>query len=338
MTQSATTPGADDALRVVPAEVAGATRAMFLASTSAMPMLRGPMVAYAPEDDGGADAGGDAGEGEAVEASDDQADADDDVDQVELDEDGNPVETEPAEDFDEVEYGDGKKYKVPRELNRGFLREADYTQKTQALAKEREAFAVERTRFTEANQALRSEIGKVHALEERIGQFQAVPWDQLRAASPDEWRELRDEYVATRDQLTEAKASLTKKEGEIAEAERQADATRIAETEAALADPKTGIPGWGPQVFQDLVSFAGTHGYSPADLRIASTSDWKLLHLASIGAKAQQQQQRVAQHKKTQETRPAAPTKGTGAVRDLNSVKSTDEWMRRRNAQVAKRA
>lgn len=325
MTQTATSQAAaDDALRAV------GPRAMFSASTSALPMLRGPMVAYAPEDDGGA------APEPAAGADGDEGAGDDDLDGIEVDEGGDPIE--PEEDYDEVEYGEGKKYKVPRELNRGFLRGADYSQKTMALARERDAFTAERAKFTETSQALRKEIGTVHALETTVEQFKGLDWDALRSADIDRYRELQDAYRETRDKLDEAKTSLGAKEREIAEAERQADATRIAETEAALADPKTGIPGWGPQVFQDLVTFAGTHGYSPADLRQASVADWKILHLASVGAASQQRQRRVEQHKTTQQTRPAAPMKGNGAVRDLNSVKSTDEWMRRRNAEVRKRA
>lgn len=326
MTQTATTQAAaGDALRAV------GPRAMFFTSASALPMLRGPMVAYAPEDDGGTPAEG----GDAVDDGDQ-----DDLEDVDDREEGNELGDGEAdeEDFDEVEYGEGKKYKVPRELNRGFLREADYSQKTMALARDRDAFTAERAKFTETSQALRKEIGTVHALETTVEQFKGLDWDALRSADIDRYRELQDAYRETRDKLDEAKTSLGAKEREIAEAERQADATRIAETEAALADPKSGIPGWGPQVFQDLVTFAGTQGYSPADLRQASVADWKILHLASVGAASQQRQRRVEQHKTTQQTRPAAPMKGNGAVRDLSSVKSTDEWMRRRNAEVRKRA
>lgn len=334
MTQSATTSAADDASRVVPGEVAGVTRAMFYASASTVPMLRGPTIAYAPEDDGGAapDAGegDDGGEGDVAEAP-----ADGEADEVELDEDGNPVESE--EELEDHEF-EGKTYKLPPEVKRGLLRQADYTQKTQALASERRAFEAERFQQAEKATALRSELGRVQALEDRIEKYRALPWDDLREYNPDEWREARDDYLLARDELAEAKATLSKSESEYEAKLQEATNARLAATNAALSDPTTGIPGWGVEVMRELATFAGQHGVGVADLQEFEASHWKLLHLASLGAKAQQQQQRVAQHKKTQETRPAAPIKGTGAVRDLNAVKSTDEWMRRRNAQVAKRA
>jgi len=180
-------------------------------------------------------------------------------------------------------------------------------------------------------------LGKVHALEDRVEKFKALPWEQLRASNPDDYRELRDEFQIAKDDLQEAQGSLKQKEDDLREKERQSDATRLSETEAALSNPETGIKGWGPQLFQELVGFAGTHGIAPADLRQASVGEWKLLHLAKLGAQAQQQQQKVQRHKETQKTRPAAEVKGNAPSQGLASVKSTDEWMRRRTAQVAKR-
>lgn len=332
MTQSATTPGADDAVRVVPTEVAGATRAMFLASASAMPMLRGPMVTYAPEDDGGADAGGEAGEGEAVEAADDEAYADDGVDQVELDEDGNPVET--AEDLEDFEV-EGKTHKIPASVRRAI---AGYASQIEGYTSARRSFEAQQAAHqqqVELNQEILSETVKFTALNEAVEYYKKLDWSALQGSNPEQAQKLWMEYQQANIRLDDAAKSLDGKKAELQKAAVEQETARIAEVEAALARE---IPGWGKQLFEDLVGFAEKQGIPQTRLRQADIGEWKLLHLASIGAKAQQQQQRVAQHKKTQETRPAAPTKGTGAVRDLNSVKNTEEWMRRRNAQVAKRA
>lgn len=270
----------------------------------------------------------------AAEVADQAQAAEGDEIELELDEDGNPIE--PAEDLDDVEF-DGKKYKVPRELNRGWLREADYTTKTQALAEERRALDAERSQHAERTTALRSQIGRVHAAEERVKRYEAIPWDQLRASDPDEWRDMWDDYRTARDELDTAKQELAKGEEEYTAKETEAERARLAATNAALADPKTGIPGWGEQKMRELAAFGGQHGVSISELQQFSASHWKLLNLAAIGAKSQKQQQAVQRHQTTQQTRPAAPIKGTGAVRDLNSVKDTGEWMRRRNAEVAKR-
>lgn len=257
-----------------------------------------------------------------------------DIAELELDDEGNPIAQD--EDFDEVEYGDGKKFKLPRELNRGFLREADYTQKTQALAQERQAFAAEQSQHAEMTTALRSQIGRVHSLNERVEQFNQVPWDQLYEHNPDEWRALRDDFLRTQDKLAVAKQELEKGETDY-RAKLAEDANKhLAAVDKALADPKTGIPGWGPQKAQEIASFAGTQGYTPADLRQASATDWKILNLAAEGAKALKAKQQVQRHTKAQETAPAAPIKGAAPPRGLSDRMSTDEWMRQRNAQAAK--
>ena len=270
---------------------------------------------------------------EAEVANADTADQGD-IAELELDDEGNPIAQD--EDFDEVEYGDGKKFKLPRELNRGFLREADYTQKTQALAQERQAFAAEQSQHAEMTTALRSQIGKVHALEERAERFKQVPWDQLRAEDPDAWRELRDDYAATRDDLAQAKQELEKGENDYRAKVAEDANAHLAAVDKALADPKTGIPGWGPQKAQEIASFAGTQGYTPADLRQASATDWKILNLAAEGAKALKAKQQVQRHTQAQTTTPAAPIKGAAPPRGLSDRMSTKEWMDRRNAEAAK--
>ena len=184
--------------------------------------------------------------------------------------------------------------------------------------------------------ALRSQIGKVHALEERAEKFKAVPWDQLRAEDPDTWRELRDDYAATRDDLAQAKQELEKGETDY-RAKVAEDANKhLAAVDKALADPKTGIPGWGPQKAQEIASFAGTQGYTPADLRQASATDWKILNLAAEGAKALKAKQQVQRHTQAQTTTPAAPIKGAAPPRGLSDRMSTKVWMDRRNAEAAK--
>lgn len=254
--------------------------------------------------------------------------------ELELDDEGNPIE--PDEDFDEIEYGDGKKHKVPRELNRGWLREADYTQKTQALAKEREAFAAERSQHAEMNTALRSQIGKVHALEAQMEKFATVPWDQLREADPDLWRQLRDDQSVLRDDLSQAKQELEKGENDYRSKLAEDANKHLASVDQALSDPKTGIAGWGPEKAREIASFAGTHGYSVDDLRQASAADWKILNLAAEGAKALKAKQQVQRHTTAQTTQPAAPVKGNAPQRGLSDRMSTAEWMRQRNAEAAK--
>lgn len=257
-----------------------------------------------------------------------------DAPELELDDDGNPIE--PAEDLEDVEH-DGKKYKIPKELKGSLLRQADYTQKTQALAQERQALESERSQHAEMTTALRSQIGKVHALEERAEKFKQVPWDQLRAEDPDTWRELRDDYAATRDDLAQAKQELEKGETDYRAKVTEDASKHLAAVDKALADPQSGIPGWGPQMVQQLAGTAQTLGHSVEALRAANPADWKTLYYADIGMKAEQQRKQVQRHTQAQTTTPAAPIKGAAPPRGLSDNLSPEEWQKRRNEQLAKR-
>lgn len=321
MNQTATTQAAaDDALRVAP-------RAMFFTSGSALPMLRGPMVAYAPEDDGGAPAEG----GDAADEGD-QDDLDDGADREEGDDlDDGEADEEEFEDFEH----EGKTHKIPASIRKAI---AGYTGQIEGYTSARQSFEAQQAAHqqqVELSQALLTEQVKVTALTEAVDYYKKLDWAAIQASNPEQAQKMWMEYQQANIRLEDAAKSLDGKKAEIQKAAIEQDTARIAELEASLARE---IPGWGQPLFEELVGFAEKQGIPKARLRQADLGEWKILHLASIGAKAQQQQQRVAQHKKTQQTRPAAPMKGNGAVRDLNSVKSTDEWMRRRNAEVRKRA
>lgn len=332
LTDPATTPVAGEDVRVRPSEVAGATRAMFFASASAMPMMRGPSIAYAPEDDG---AGGGGGQGGVDGADQDDQDLDDGAGQgAGDDESDDEIEgDEGQEDLEDVEF-EGKTYKLPKEVRRGLLREADYTKKTQDLAERGRALDAERAQHAERTQAVRTELGRVAAAEDLVKKYEAIndaTWQELRASDPDTYRDLRDEMREAKDKLEAAKGALTAKEAELTESERQADVTRLEEVEATL---KRDIEGWGPERFRELVQFAGEQGISQAQLRQASAGEWKILNLAAIGAKSLKTKAAVKRHETTQSTRPSAPVRGSARSAGIGDSLGTDEWMRRRNAQT----
>lgn len=64
--------------------------------------------------------------------------------------------TEDDADLEEIEY-DGQKFLVPPELKGAFLRQADYTQKTQALARERDQVHAAAQQTTQTLQALQQQ-------------------------------------------------------------------------------------------------------------------------------------------------------------------------------------
>ena len=93
---------------------------------------------------------------EADEQAEEADESDDDGDDVAPDESKEKESEEQDADLEEIEY-DGQKFLVPPELKGAFLRQADYTQKTQALAREREQVHAAAQQTTQTLQALQQQ-------------------------------------------------------------------------------------------------------------------------------------------------------------------------------------
>lgn len=292
----------------------------------------------------------------AVEAAaetqtDDQTQDTEGEDGVDGEQPGDQTETV-EDDLEEVEW-EGKKARIPPEFKAALLRTQDYTVKTQELAETRRALEARDTSLAqqaEAIEALRVDHGRVASLEERVAEFAKLPWDDLREADKDTYRDLRDEYAEAKDKLATAKTELsTKADGLRLERER-ATATALQETGKELAKS---IKGWSPQVAQQIVEHATTkYGVDLQEMReLADPRIWRALHdgmtaqaeLAALKAK----QTKAQGHQAAQSTTPAAKVGGGTAPNARRTTDasgdglSTAEWMKRedeREAAARKRA
>lgn len=85
------------------------------------------------------------GEEETDELTEDETE---ELGEDEEQDDSEDEETTPAEDDDpEIDLGEGKKPVKLSEMKEGYLRQADYTKKTQALAEERKSFEAEKAQY-----------------------------------------------------------------------------------------------------------------------------------------------------------------------------------------------
>lgn len=175
------------------------------------------------------------------------------------------------------------------------------------------------------------------------------------------YERLRQAYeAATEDlddlgrQLEGAKTTLKTKTDERLAKQREAREADIAkqrqETAAVLAKE---IPGWGKERATEIVNLLSKEiGVADDELEVALLDPriWKLANRAIVAeaeaakARKSQQQHRTAQnHERAQQTKPAVTTGGKGGVnpRDPATPRgdglATDEWMRRRNAQLAQK-
>jgi hypothetical protein len=237
-----------------------------------------------------------------------------------------PEGGEAAPDSFELEL-DGQVHTLPIALKGAFLRQADYTRKTQELAEQRRAVEAERA----AAAGAMGDQAHLAALDHHLAAFGRVDWPALAQAEPDRALALLDRYQrasALRDRYAQA-VGRHESRGRLA-AEREA-AEAMAQTGRALARD---IPGWSPELAAKLADYALAQGVTPEELKAASDPRiWKVLH------KAFQAEHAAAGGgaANAPAVRPAVivtgAAAGSGGVRDELGTK---EWMRRRNEQLRK--
>ncbi len=259
----------------------------------------------------------------------------DNEDMMPVDEDrvaGDAAATDGGDDSFEIDV-DGEVHTLPGALKGAFLRQADYTRKTQELAEHRRALAAERegvAREAAAHQGASADRLRLSAMDHQLREMQAVDWQGYAAQDPEGAQALR----ATFTQLAESREQLAyavnhhAQRAELQAAREAADA--MAQTGRTLAQE---IEGWSPEVAHKLVEYAQAFGVTLEEIQqMADPRLWKLLHKAWRADQARdgeaQAQARTLQ--------PAVTIGGGGAgggagVRDELGTK---EWMRRRNAQA----
>lgn len=233
------------------------------------------------------------------------------------------------EDLFELEL-DGQVHVLPGALRGAFLRQADYTRKTQELAEQRRALEAERQALSQRGGAGEDEV-RLAALDHYMAEFGEVDWQAYAAHDAEGARRLWARYedlAQTRTRLAQAVAE-GRSRAKLAAAREAAE--RMAETGRALSQE---IEGWSPETAAKLVEYAQAFGVTMEELaQMADPRLWKVLHRAWRADQAAQQQQAA----QVQAIRPAVQvtggSAGAGGVRDELATK---EWMARRNAQMRK--
>jgi hypothetical protein len=198
-----------------------------------------------------------AGESENVEA-DYQAD--------QTEEGAEGAEPNPDDDLVEVEL-DGQKFKVPKPLKNAVMARTDYSKKTAEVAELRRTLEQQSSQTIQAEADEIQLVGRVTVLQDQIKAFDQVDWDALESENPDQANRLWRQREQIKDAYQRAGSELVGKQQ--ARSQRQALATAEARfnREKALADPETGIKGWGPELGGKLTTFAqSAFGLSPQEV------------------------------------------------------------------------
>lgn len=268
---------------------------------------------------------------EAVEPQDEA------LEPVEGEEGEQPAQEDDLEEFD----WNGQKIKGPKGLKDGVLMQADYTRKTQEIAETRKELEARAQRIEQQSKAGEEEMNARAALisiDSDLKSYENVDWDAWEAqdlfAAQAGFRKFQ-QLQAARGQVA---GYLDKQQTARTERTQQETAKRLQETRQFA---ETKIKGWTPELDSKITEFATKElGFDWNTLKSTYTpAVYRTLYLAHIGHAALQKQ--AVAPKPTGQPAAVPLTKITARANPpptgLDDRLSQDEWLKRRNAQVAKR-
>jgi len=211
-----------------------------------------------------------ADEADIVEAEFEEAPDEETEEAEEVDED--PTDEAEAEESEAMFEVDGESLSA-EELKLGYLRQSDYTKKTQAVAEQRKAFEAQTAEAEATMNALMSAAGA------DISRFQNVNWEQAAIDNPDQYRQAKAAY-----EQAQSTYNLIKAQADQFQTQQQQQ-TEAAQKEAAkesLTVLKTNIPNWNNDLYYQIGEYAQGLGVSGEEFNKVSdhrliTALWKAM-------------------------------------------------------------
>ena len=249
------------------------------------------------------------------------------TDDAEATDENAPVEeTEAADEPTEEIELDGKKYAIPAALKDSFLRQADYTRKTQEVAELRKAAEYERAAIRQAVEAdeqaaeLKSDIRTV---DKSLKQFENVDWGRFAAEAPAQAQAAMMQYQQLQMQRQQLADGLTKHEQTSRQAREQANQAALAQAHAELLQA---MPDFNRDLAIKIMdSTVSAYGYTPEEMAtITDPRQVRILRDAMMWRESQ------AKLKTAQQPTPAKPvtTVKPSSKPTINPDKmTTAEWM-----------
>lgn len=268
--------------------------------------------------------------------------------ELETEGDEQPVEGDEAGDGDQTEETttieiDGVEYVIPKALEGSFLKNKDYTTKSQANAERarsletREAEIEERAKVTEEELDARATLRSVEKQLEAYDKLTPQDWEYHENQDPlgtqRHWRQ----YQLLQQEKGKLASTLTEKQNARAQSAQQDLAKRVEETNAFAAK---NIPGFKPELTDTLVKFAKEKQIPDAKLReLWSPTFFQILHLAHLGEKTLKTTVKpvVKVDQAAQTPLKTVAAKSNPKPSGLDDRLSIEEWSKRRNAQVNSR-
>ena len=196
---------------------------------------------------------------QSEDEADTEAEADtetqDDDPNAEGDEADSDEDTDETDGLVEAEY-EGKTYKVPPELQKALLRQADYSRNMNEV-KAQERVYTQRLEQAEAliegAESHAKALAEVQMLDARLKTYEAVNWQQLRAENPGEYAAHATDFQTLRLNRQDAERRAQTVAQEVEARRTQSFSAKRAEMVDALG--KT-LKGWGNEMGEKVTAYA----------------------------------------------------------------------------------
>ena len=233
---------------------------------------------------------------------------------------------------------DGIEQDLPEdEVKNGYLRQSDYTKKTQALAEERKRFeAEERAAVRQERQVYAENLERVKAALEALTPAEEPDWTAVAGQmTPEEFTKHYASWKANKERLSRVEEeqarvmALQEQESERARAIRLNDEKERLE----LAIPDLKDPERGKVLRQDLVEYAKSVGFTDDDLALVEDHrPLVLLHKARLWDESQKRRpaleekvDRELSALKPTGTKPAPKAKAVDALKNRMATSGSVE-------------
>lgn len=174
---------------------------------------------------------------------------------------------------------DGEKIPL-KEIKNGYMRQSDYTKKTQEVAKLRhEADEIARTAESKANELVKQRFEMVALdVEKRLMAYQNIDWKSLARQNPGEYTALQAEY---NESINEAKTLQNEYYAITEQQKAKANEMLVAKAKETAQVLQNEIPNWGQDTYTAMVNFAKENGFDDETLsNIADAPTLRIIYKA----------------------------------------------------------
>lgn len=226
------------------------------------------------EEAAGATAGDDAEEADGEETAPEDSDEDVDVEDDEASEDDEQPDTKAEEEF-EIDLGRGEKVKVKRdELIKGYLRQSDYTRKTQEVAEGRKRLESEATEVLRERTQYSVLLGALEQQLKLAEKADEPDWDALYQQNPIQAVQYERKWRAEKAERQEKLAAVEAEKARLTEATQQQELRQFREYVQEQNQILTTelLPEWSnPKVARreraEIAEYALSVGLSPEEVK-----------------------------------------------------------------------